>query len=202
MFMRIQALTLTELLITLVLISVIIFALSNIDVFSRFQVTSADRRAKVQNEASLVLEHIAKRLSQAAGNEMLTGPNTVIYTVENDSPAGDDDNNRLNFFSGSQDAGYWRGYRYRNTGQNKNQILYCDSCTSSTCDTCSVIATNIVGFMPFKPNDAGGRLNTNAIPVSVRACWDASGTSGALGSAENPCVTLNTRLVMPMVSTN
>lgn len=214
MFIKTKAVTLIELLIALVLIGVITLALSHIDIFSRFQVMTADRRAKVQNEASLVLEHIAKRLVRTVGNEMLTvtGAGSVIYVVENDPPVGDNDNNRLNFFADSGNDGIgdqWRGWRYRNTGTNSNQILYCDSCANPACDdpcnvTQQVIATNIKGFMPVKPKDAYGRLNDNAIPVSVSACWDSSGTIGDFGSgsAENPCVKLNTRITMPSVSTN
>lgn len=221
MFIRTKAVTLIELLIALVLIGIITLALSNIDIFSRFQVRTADRRAKVQNEALLVLEHIAKHLVRTTGNEMLTGANSVIFVAANDPPVGDSDKNRLNFFADSGNDGIgdqWRGYRYRNTGANRNQILYCDSCAYSRCtdpasDTCcdpcltqQVIATNIKGFMfmSVKPTDAGGRLNDNAIPVSVRACWDASGAIGASGSGsdENPCVNLNTRITMPSVSTN
>lgn len=64
----IKAVTLVELLIAVVLISLIALGFSSIDIFSRHHVISADRRAKLQNELAYALEDIQKNVSQGVGN--------------------------------------------------------------------------------------------------------------------------------------
>lgn len=61
--------TLLELLIAIVLFSIIVLGLSNIDIFSRLHVISSDRRAQLQNELSNALEHMGKRVIQGVGNQ-------------------------------------------------------------------------------------------------------------------------------------
>ena len=63
-----RAVTLLELLIAIVLLSIVVLAIGNIQIFSRYHVITADRRAKLQNEASFALEHITKNIGKAIGN--------------------------------------------------------------------------------------------------------------------------------------
>ena len=62
MFKQSSAFTLLELLIAISLIAVISVGLVSISIFTQHHVISSDRRAKVQNAVSLVLEHMAKNI--------------------------------------------------------------------------------------------------------------------------------------------
>ncbi len=56
-----------ELLIAILLFSVIVLGLSNIDIFSRLHVMSSSRQAQLQGELSNALEHMSKRVIQGVG---------------------------------------------------------------------------------------------------------------------------------------
>ena len=58
-----KSLTLIELLVSLVLFTVVVMGLSVFDIFGHFHSITSDRRAGVQNELSLVLEHITKTVT-------------------------------------------------------------------------------------------------------------------------------------------
>ena len=62
-----KSLTLVELILSMVLLSTIIFAATAIDLAARGFFRSSDERSRVQNEASLVLEHIQQNASRAHG---------------------------------------------------------------------------------------------------------------------------------------
>ncbi len=70
-------LTLIELLISVILMSLILLGFFSIDLFSRNHVVTSDRRAKVQNEISYALEHMSKYVQQANGN----GSNPAIVST-------------------------------------------------------------------------------------------------------------------------
>jgi Tfp pilus assembly protein PilV len=61
-------LSLIELLVSMILMSLVILGLSSIDLFSRHHVISSDRRVKVQNEISYAIEHMSKYVQQSSGN--------------------------------------------------------------------------------------------------------------------------------------
>lgn len=63
-----DAVTLIELLISVAIISVVIISFYSIDTFSRNQVLNSDRRAKVQNELSYILDHMSKYVQQGRGD--------------------------------------------------------------------------------------------------------------------------------------
>jgi len=65
---RTRGITLLELLVSLVLLSIITIGLSSIDLFGRFHVISSDRRAQVQNALSYVLEEMSKDVIRAKGD--------------------------------------------------------------------------------------------------------------------------------------
>lgn len=64
---RARSITLIELLIAIVLLSIIVLGLGNIDLFSRSHLLSSDRRAKIDNELSLALAHMGKNVVQGVG---------------------------------------------------------------------------------------------------------------------------------------
>lgn len=63
-----KAVTLLELLITIVLLSLIVFLFNNIDLFSRYHLISAERQIRLQNEVSFVLEHMHQHIIGAIGD--------------------------------------------------------------------------------------------------------------------------------------
>lgn len=214
---RLRGITLVELLISIVLLSIIVLGLSNIDLFSRSHVISSDRRAKISNDASLALEHMGKYIMNAFGNEISDGANSVVSVVAN-SPPGDD-GNTIRFKIDSDNNGTadtWRAYLYHNNSatSGKNQIWYCPQCSDSTCVTCTthtwgdtnypqdIIARNINGFTPSKPVDGSSRLNKNYVTIEIQACWDPAESHYSCGTPNNPSVNMKADITMPSVTTN
>jgi len=213
----IKGVTLIELLIAVVLLSIVALGLANIDIFTHSQVISADRRAKLQHEASLALEHMTKEISKAIGNEMIDDPtvsddgvNSVVKTqniggnsavwayIEGNPPDGKRDT--VN--------DHWVAYRFTGaSGNDRYQIRFCPQCTNNPCTQCNpawsdnIIARNIMAFTIIKPN-AGGPLNTNSVTVQVSACWDPDGDPRPCNTIDNPQVDMNTSIRMPSVSAN
>lgn len=88
---RYTALTLLELIIAIILLGVIVIGFSSIELFSRYQVLSADRRTQVQNEVALVLEHMSKNVMQGVGDATTapiwwTATNGFSVRIEHQSP--------------------------------------------------------------------------------------------------------------------
>jgi len=211
-----RSITLLELLIATLLLSIIVLGLGNIDLFSRFHVISSDRRAKIDNEASLALGHMGKEVAKAIGNEISNGADTVL---DYNSKIGDD--NALRIYidasrNGQRDAeGTDRWIAYRFTAGHGNpggryQIWYCPNCENKPCANCvpqwgdanNIIARNISLFTPSKPVNASNRLNKSYITIEIQACWDPAQTSYSCGTPNNPSVTMKANMNMPTVSTN
>jgi Tfp pilus assembly protein PilW len=73
---RLSGMTLIELVVAVILLSVIILAVMSIGSFGRYHLISSDRRARLQNELSFALEHMQKNIVQATGNA--TNPPIVV----------------------------------------------------------------------------------------------------------------------------
>jgi len=56
------------LLICLVLIGMVIMGFYSIELFSQYHLLTSDRRAKLQNDSTYILEHMVKKLSLAIGD--------------------------------------------------------------------------------------------------------------------------------------
>ncbi len=196
-----KAVTLAELIIAVVLLSVVVLTVSSIDRFSRFHLRTSQRRAELQNIVSYVLEHMSKNLISAIGNEQIDGVNSVAIT-------------------GSNPVNGWAWlYVFRDLNGNGQRDLVGDSYTFY------YYSDGVIWWMPDssvswgrlntkrmfaaasfnKPVDASGRLNQNYIDVSLTACWDPNTIDLAVypdGTPDNPCVTMSQRIKMPSVSTN
>jgi prepilin-type N-terminal cleavage/methylation domain-containing protein len=199
-----RGLTLIELLIAIVLLSVIILAISNIDLFTRFHTISADRRVKLQNGVSYVLEHMTKEISRAIGNVVIDGINNIV----NFTPIAGDTAIRVYIDSnatggpgdGRRDAinDRWIAYRYRDASAPVNeryQIWYYANCVGPNCNQPGtigpeVIARNIADF--------SRSVNNNVVEVAVTGRWDPSQAA----SSDNPEVVMRTKIKMPSVSTH
>lgn len=218
---RTSAVTLVELLMALVLLSIIVLGISQIEIFSNFHLISTDRQAKINNEASLALEYMNKQIMQAVGNEIIGGPDSVVQAVASAFP--NDDNNQISFAIDTNNDGTAdtiRAYRYRNNSApagSKNQIWYCPQCPAGdmTCATCTpawgtqdnTIARNINSFTPCKPIVGGtctssGTLEKNYVTIQIQGCWDPTQTYYSCGTQDNPSVDMKADIKMPSVSTN
>jgi len=69
-----KAFTLTELLIAAVLVGLIILTVTSVDITSRRFFNVVSRRAKVQDEAKIAMEHIVKNVQRGIGD--VTNPGT------------------------------------------------------------------------------------------------------------------------------
>jgi MSHA biogenesis protein MshO len=192
MFRKFKAVTLIELLVAIILLSVITLGLAGINIFSRFHVISSERRAKLQNEASFVLEHMTKEINRAIGNTAIAGENPVLISgdpavsvyVDSDASGGPGD--------GVRDTvnDHWIAYRFTGSTAPQFQVLYYPSYVNPT-DPNESIAKRILS----PPNIT---LTDNYLSVQLTACWDPA----VAESVDNPCVDMSTRIKMPSVSTN
>ncbi|MDD5595940.1 MAG: prepilin-type N-terminal cleavage/methylation domain-containing protein [Candidatus Omnitrophica bacterium] len=214
---REKALTLIELLIAIILLSVISLGFTSISMFTNFQTITSDRRAKLQNTASLILEHMSKNIANAIGNETTDGVNMVVNTA----PIGADEAVRVfvdvpstaagaaaNTPNGIRDASdHWIAYR-----RDGSLLQFCPACTDSSCTTCnpgwgtpinnlSTSMSNSNGFVSFavtKPTKAGGFLSDNYIEVAIFCRWNPANAV----AVDNPEINMRNRIKMPSVSVN
>jgi len=188
-----KSFSLIELVMAISLLGVIILAVSNIDIFSRYHYAATDRRAKLQNDVSLCLEHIAKNASRAIGNETFFGANSVVSMGVNTLSIFIDANK-----NGSIDAGmdYWVRYKLE---PSSHEFSYCGQCSDSACGSCSAIseeqlARDVTEFIPAKDFSQAGYID-----VSITACWDPR-TPSTCGTPDNPSVSMSTGIALPSVA--
>lgn len=190
--------TLIELIIALALVSIIVLGLSSINLFSHFHVINADRRANLQNEASIALEDMGKEIGKAIGSTVIAGENPIDL-----SPISADTSIRA-FVDLAADGvspgdgqrntqgDRWRAYRLRPSTapvNERNQIWYYSNYTGAG-SSYEVVARQIASI-------AYTVINNN-VSVTITACWDPA----VAESVDNPCVEMNAGIQMPSVSTN
>jgi Tfp pilus assembly protein PilW len=215
MHKNLKAITLMELLIAVILMTIVVLGLTNIDFFSRFHLISADRRANLQNEVSYILEHMVRQISQAIGNEAINGPDSVISTDDNASrtlmriyiDASGNGQREVPQNNPNPTDDHWISYRYQKQGNNRYTMEYCSRCRQDNCNNCMdseevLSSENIANFDPGKPS--GSTLINNSITVQVTGCWDPAIdlTANPNGTTDNPCIAMNGRIEMSSVSTN
>ncbi len=202
-----KSLTLIELLIAIVLLSVIILAISSIDLFTRFHTISADRRVKLQNEISYALDHMAKEITLTIGNRAIAAKDPVDLTpISGDaairvfidlgltSGPGDGLGDRQSPTQGDR----WIAYRFTGAAGNsadRFQIWYYANCVGPNCNQPGsigpeVIARNIADF--------NRSVIDNVVEVAVTARWQPTQAA----SPDNPEVVMRTKIKMPSVSTH
>jgi len=180
--------TLLELLVAVILVSVIVLAIANIDLFSRFQIISSDRRAVLQNQVSFALEHMSKNLVRAIGDFNLPAINITTNPGGTEIRAWIDASGDGKRGSGDCEIAY------RFTGY---QIWYYEPCCSSTPE---LIARNIAslvtnpGVGSVIPNTTTG----NRLDITIAARWKPQQAK----SVDNPEVAMSASIQMPSVSTN
>jgi hypothetical protein len=173
----------------------IVIGFLSIDTFSHYHLITAEKRVKMQNEASFVLEHMAKYMTPAIGN-------SSYYPVDfgTDSVRTFVDTNQNGIFdppAGSYGADRWIGYRR----SAANVIEFCANLSYPSGATCASnwepLSTHLVSNM----NNAYIAVDTslNYLTVFVSACYDPN-TISTCGYSENPTVNMTTRIKMPSVA--
>lgn len=213
-----KGITLLELLIAIGILGLVVIAFANIHLFSYYQVLTSDKRAKLQHDDSYVLEHMAKEISKAIGNEKINGVDSVVKTTinPNDSliciyiDANGNGQREAPINNPPATADHWLAYRFDSTGapSNRNQIRYCELCQNSNCNfnQCTprdgeVLSSKIATFEPSKPAINPGVDNTlkdNYVEIKLATRW----TPDQPGSPDNPEITMKNRINMPAVSTD
>jgi hypothetical protein len=209
---RNSAVTLLELLIALVLLTIVVLGFVSIESFSRYQVLSSERRTALQNEVSLALDHISKNIFSAFGNTRIdpvnqpAGNDVVDIAVCGTDPAVDNfvaltvyvedvnQDHRPTFLVDRRIA-----YMFdRSLHTLKFINNYTGGCSSALPG--DTLSSRITAFVPVFAMDAAGNY-PNHIDLQITACWDPTEANHACGTSDNPSVTMNSRAVMPSVST-
>jgi len=119
--------TLLELLIAMVLLVIIMLGFVSIDLFSRHHLFTADKRTKLQNEVSLVLEHMSKSVMRATGN--VGDPGLLTGTAAIGEPVVDIRVDELNPPTpGDYSDDTWVAYGNNTAGQ----VFFCNNTAGRT----------------------------------------------------------------------
>jgi type II secretory pathway pseudopilin PulG len=193
-----KSITLLELVISISILGLLALAFSNLDTFTRYHVMTSDRRARLQHEASYVLEHMAKEITKAIGDfSQVPVEGTATARIEGD-PAikiwiDYNGSKGLRDTSDRQIA-----YRFTSTTSNPNdkyQIWYYSNCVGSDCGSQpEVLARQITGF------SATYDSANSYVDVQITACWDPDGSPLACGTPDNPSINLHNSIDLPSVS--
>jgi len=190
--------SLLELIIAIAILSAMILGINSISIFTRNNVVTADRRAKLQNDVSRILDHVSRMATLAIGNESVNGANSAIVAGTGTLDIFVDSNQNGTRDSVSAANDHWI---YYNRDINNNNFNYCDTCLttdcSASCDGASdIVATNITDFTVTK---AANFSTGNFVEISVTACYNPALTCGTV---DNPSVTMSARVSLPGVSVN
>jgi len=202
-----KSVTLLELLISIGLLGFLVLIFTSIDSFSHFHVISADRRSKVQNEVSILLEHISKEANKAVGN-LAVIPSQDPITI---TDIGVDKAIRIYVDSGPTGLdgiylpgdGRWdltndRTVAYRFKGNPEYQVWFYPEYTADT-DPHEVVAHNIMPSytLIYDNTTTDGTPANNYFDITVTGRWEASQAA----SVDNPEVVMRTLIIMPSLST-
>ncbi|MGD9015338.1 MAG: hypothetical protein PVI33_04885 [Candidatus Omnitrophota bacterium] len=202
-----HSITLVELLVAVALLGLLILGISNLDTFARLHLVTSDRRMQVQNNASFVLEHMAKEIAKAIGNRAIPGEDPVdLADISSDraikvyvdlAPGGILPGDGLRGTGGDR----VRAYRSRlNTGgpSTRYQFWYCSECGNPACSNCAagweVLDRGITSF--------NRNATDNHIYIEIIACWDPTEAVHNCGTLDNPRVTMRTQIKMNAVTVN
>lgn len=200
-----KSLTLIELIIAIGLLSVIILAISNVDLFSRFHTVSVDRRVKLQNEISYALDHMTKHISEAIG---YSGDWAVKAYTDNKGVRVRIDSNQNGQIDVATDS--WIAYRHENIGATDSEIRFYANAgsTETPAGTYETIARRIAISsgtfygVEFSGDsgvfDGSGWLNDNTIQVKIVGRWQPAQSA----SPDNPQAVMRVKIKMPSVSTH
>ena len=191
-----RSLTLLELLIAIAIFSLMLIGFSSIDIFSRYHVITSDRRAKLQNDASYVLEHMTKNITGTATRGGAIG-DINNYPIQSTNISGNSgisvwvDTNR----NGKLDLdGSDKQIAYTYNSANYEIRYYSDYSGSPAAS--EILSSKITAFTPTYSS------SNDYVEVELFACWYPDGSPVACGTPDNPCLSMKNRIYMPAVSTH
>ncbi len=219
-----KSVTLIELLIAIALFSMVILAFSSISLFSQYHLLTSERRARVQNELSYVVDHMTKEISKAIGNEWVYGEGSVIAQEHSTSPTIDRlkiriDSNQNGKVDNGVGGDKWISYTFNPI--DSDTFWYCPDLGTNynPNPSCApvLLSHKITDFdfsvlkssgtpshaCPTGVSNPGasGCLSVDYINVTLTTCWDPL-TPTTCGTPDKPSATMNARIKMPSVSTN
>ena len=195
-----KSVTLLELLIVIVIFGLIIVGITSINVFSRHNVVSSDRRTRLQNEVSLCFEHITKQGLRTIGNETIYGANSAVSIVPNTSLSFYvDRNSNGRREDPSLNIDTWVSYTFNPATY---RLTFCANCGSSPTCVCTAANTEVISekIVAFNPTKVANFTQGNHVEVLITARWDPSQPS-ATASSENPEMNMRAAIDLPSVST-
>ncbi|MFA5357156.1 MAG: hypothetical protein WC301_07155 [Candidatus Omnitrophota bacterium] len=182
-----KSLTLTELLISVCILSIIAIGFTSIEIFSRYHVINADRRIKTQNDASFVLRHMTNEITRAIGSASQSP--ISVTTIEEDPAVIIWIDYNENGMRDSAPTDRQIAYRYR--GDPDYEFRYYSDYSGSP-SSYEVISKKAYGFTRSSTD--------NYLEVELQFCYSPSLTG--CGVHDNPIQEIKTRIYMPSVSTN
>lgn len=195
--------SLIEVLIAIILIGVVIIAIGNIELFSRFHVAASEKRVKLQNDVSYVIDHLTKTLigSAATGGAIGDILRPTVSIAGNAIRIWVDLNRNGRRDSPPDDVEVVYSYQ-----PDTHQVWYYPN--FSTNPGVHDVLTNSVILPGFgsdttQPSYFLYDPNNNYLDVQISACWNPAGTPPNIcNTQENPQVTMQSRIQMPSVSTH
>jgi hypothetical protein len=186
-----KAITLMELILASVLLGGVLLTVNGIDAYSRDKIVTADRRTRTQNEATFILDHMAKNISQAIGSssapgiEISGGSNIKVRWDRNINAIPDDD-------VGTD----WIAYLYDPATHQLNYDPTYPPLGGGWPAGGETISNKVEAFQCiYTPG-------TNFVYVEVIACFRPNWATYSCGTPENPTISMHTRIGMPGISTN
>ena len=205
-----------ELLVSLVLFTVIVVGMSAFDIFGHFHSITSDRRALLQNELSLVLEHMTKHITGYTFVDPVTHVKTEMGGAigDKDHPPFVPDSDGQGFsirWDNSNGVNYaadgWIGYH------QEGSVMYFypnESAPGDYSGEKEALATHLLpssnvgvgsrGFVLATPLTISGMTSYNACSVILRARWAPGPTTPA--TLENPAAEMQTTIITPSASIN
>ena len=201
-----KAVTLAELLIAASLLGMLSVGIWSIDRFVHYHLFNTSRRAKLESEAALIIEHITKKITGSGTQGGAIG-NKLNPAVELRWPGDGEivkiyiDRNANGIRDGND---VWIAYRHMDSGPYVSQLWYYPQCLGVDCSL-STIQPGCLSYrirrFNIQDHDGGAYPyhDENYLPIYLFACWDPD-NSPICGSVENPAVEMRVRIKLPSVS--
>ncbi len=206
-----KSITLVELLISIVIVTIMVLSFYGLETFSREQLINSDRRAKVQNQLAYALEHMGKYVQQAQGN-LTRQPIEYFPPVSPDGFRVWVDSNQT---PGDLTDDPW--VRYRINGNTVTATCGGGNCPASFINnenlTTKVLSNFSAGIIPSPlPNnpaagfyvkiDPDSSGNFNVVEIGLAGRYDPSQPYSLATRSKNPQVEMKTRIICNNSSTN
>jgi len=196
----IKSITLLELLISILIVTIMILSFYSLQTFSQGQVINSERRAKVQNQLVYALEHMSKYVQQASGNK--NNP-PIVLTVSGFQVRVDFDNPQTPSDL-ANDA--WVSYSL------SGNTLSASCSGSARCPfVTETLSNKIIGnfvadtIMPNSPTD-GFYVKVdplgNLVDIGLVGRYDTSQPYTLATRSTNPQVEMKTKIICNSYSTN